>query len=61
MTLEQYIEENENKLYELWDSYKYEKHYDLFHYDDVDYFNEELFNDMCEELYLRDFIKEIKA
>lgn len=46
--LEKFISNNENALFEIWDNYKYE-HYcgELFHYDDVDWFNEELFEEMC--------------
>ena len=45
--LENFIELNENSLLELWDTYKYENLQENFHYDNVDYFDEGLFSDMC--------------
>ena len=47
-----FIERNESELMELWDTYKFEKYEgEYFHHDDVDYFNEDLFVDMCELVY----------
>ena len=51
MTLEEYIDQNDDMLVNAWDIYKYEHLGSHFHYDDVDYFNEEQFNEMCQELF----------
>ena len=49
--LEKFIELNEDRLLEIWDSYKFEKYEgEYFHHDNVDYFNEELFNDMSSDI-----------
>jgi hypothetical protein len=50
-TLEEFIDTKEDYLLELWDTVKYEKYQDLFHYDNVDYWNEELFMELAEEEY----------
>lgn len=49
--LEMFIETNEDALLTIWDEYKYEKYADRFHYDDVDWFDEEFFEEMCYELH----------
>ena len=52
MTLEQFIEQNEDELMSRWDEYKYEKYEgELFHHDDVDWFDEGLFEDMCFDIF----------
>ena len=55
--VERFIEDNEELLLETWEEYKYENLMDHFHYDNVDYFDEGLFFDMCYNLFnkLTDF------
>ena len=50
-SLEQFMYDKEESLMEKWDYYKYEEHSDLFHYDDVDFFDEDLYAEMCEKEY----------
>lgn len=53
-SLEAFIELNEDELLYRWDTYKYEHGAicgEYFHYDNVDYFNEDLFTEMCGTLY----------
>lgn len=50
--LETFIEINESELYDEWDVYKYDNLCgEYFHYDNVDYFNEEQFEDMAFETW----------
>ena len=46
-----WVESNESRLMDLWDTYKFEHYSELFCYDDVDYFDEDLFDDMCARVY----------
>ena len=50
-TFEFWVNDNEEKLLELWDKHKYEKYSELFDQNEVDFFDEELFKDMCLEIY----------
>jgi hypothetical protein len=51
-TLKSFIDSNEDELMNRWDEYKYEKYCDeVFHHDDVDFFDEGLFTDMCSDIY----------
>lgn len=60
MTLEQYIDKNEDMLMDAWEEYKY-KHFcgEYFNHEDTDYWNEDFFNDMCEEMYNKEAIMKV--
>ena len=50
--LEVFIDVNEDELLEIWDQHKYEQYCgEYFHHDDVDWFNECFFLDMCQDIY----------
>ena len=47
-----FLEKNDDLLMEYWEEYKYDKLCgEYFHHDDVDYFNEDFFNDMASGLH----------
>jgi len=48
---ENWMNKNENDLNDAWNEYKYDKLMECFHYDDVDYFNVEQFEEMAYTLY----------
>ena len=48
--LETFIDINEDCLMEIWDEYKFNNLSEYFHYDDVDYWNEEFFNEMAQDI-----------
>lgn len=54
-TFEEYVNDYEDMLMERWDELKYEQYSELFHYDDVDFWREDLFMEMAERYY-DDFI-----
>lgn len=55
MDFKQWQDENENRLMDLWDTYKYEELCgEHFHYDNVDYFDEDKFNEMCYDIYTKE-------
>jgi hypothetical protein len=49
VNVEKFIEANENALMDYWDVYKFDHLCgEYFHYDNVDYFNEEQFLEMVD-------------
>lgn len=46
-----FVEQNEDKLMALWDTYKFEELSDEFHYDDVDFYDDDMFLDMAELVF----------
>ena len=49
---ESWLGENESELYEIWDLYKYEQLLEHFHYDDVDFLDDDLFNEMSYSIFI---------
>jgi hypothetical protein len=53
--------ENDDRLNELWDEFKYDKYCgEYFHHDDVDWFNEEFFDEMCWDVYFEEMLNSAK-
>lgn len=51
-SLEEFMYDKEDMLMEKWDEYKYEElEGEFFHYDNVDFFDEEMYAEMCAKEY----------